>query len=89
MLTKEEKELSERDEDKSVSDLENELRLVQTPTFERFAMQISVFARFCVDECERQIEAEKVKGKEEEGGVKDEKKEKEGEDDEDDEEGDS
>lgn len=86
-LTEEEKELSERDGDKSMTELEYELGLVQTPSFGRFVMQVAAFTKLCVEEAEKQIEVEKMKGKEEEVGVKNEKKEEE--DDEDDEEGDS
>ena len=85
-LTEEEKELSERDGDKSMSELEYELGLVQTSSFERFVMQVAAYTKLCVEEVGKQIEAEKMKDR----GVEEDKKEKkEEEDDEDDEEGDS
>lgn len=86
-LTEEEKELSERDGDKSMTELEYELSLVQTPSFERFVMQVATFTKLCVEEAENQTEAEKMKRKEEEIGVRDEKKEEE--DEKNDDEGDS
>ena len=80
-LTEEEKELSERDGDKSMSELEYELGLVRTPSFEEFVIQVAAYTKLCVEEAEKQIEAEKMKDEKEE--------KKEEEDDEDDEEGDS
>ena len=64
-LTQEEKDLNERDGDKSISELEDELGLKHTPDLERFVIHVATFARLCAEEAERQAKAEKEKEKEE------------------------
>ena len=63
LLTQEEKELSKRDGNKSMSELEDEVCLVQTPSFDRFVIKVAAFAKLCAEEAERQsrvaLEAEK------------------------------
>lgn len=57
MLTEEERELSERDGDKSLEELEDELGLVETPPFEEFVKQVAAFGEMCVKEAEKQTKA--------------------------------
>lgn len=60
-LTQEEKDLNERDGDKSMSELEDELGLKQTPDLERFVIHVAAFAELCINEAERQAEAQTEK----------------------------
>ena len=83
-LTQEERDLNERDGDKSMSELEDELGLKQTPDLVRFVIHVAAFGKLCVEEAERQAEAQKEK----EASKEDDKKGEEGVE-EDEEEGDS
>lgn len=64
-LTQEENFLNERDGNKPISELEDELALKHTPDLEIFVIHVATFARLCVDEAERQAKAQKEKEKEE------------------------